>query len=451
MTRFLDRPAEAAATYGLAAYILCLPLEFTSVYLKQQLSRFVLVIVAAAFLYLLATQRGRLVVPRTLSVGLLVLYIAASLIGWLMTRSPGSINAVVDLTLYPVVALLIVNLADSEADHRRAWTAFLVSALAVGVLGVFLYLTHLSIWTPNPLVAARMNITFGDPNITARFLTLGVTAAVLLFAARRSQPVLAVATAVICGAMIPLTLSRSGLILFIAAVAFAVIVAFDRRRALAIGLTALAIFAASTAINPPTRLRAEVTAETVLSFLPPIPLSHSGPAVPPPQNKYAIEDNRTYLIAAGLQMFRDHKIIGVGFGGYQHAITTTYRSYLPTNRNAANLDTLSHAAIVTVMAEQGVVGTILLLAFFVALGLELWRARQLHGPWALWATVPGALIVSILVYSNIEGRLITEPYLWVSLGLAYAALMRTREAVHLTELKSERPESGEQSRRPQVA
>ena len=43
------RAAELVATYGLAAVVLCLPLEFTTLFFRQQLSRLVLIVVAAAF------------------------------------------------------------------------------------------------------------------------------------------------------------------------------------------------------------------------------------------------------------------------------------------------------------------------------------------------------------------------------------------------------------------
>src|ERR1700694_4534592 len=143
------RAAEFVATYGLAAVVLCLPLEFTSVLVRQQLSRFVLVIVAAAFVYLVVTGRRRPVFPRFLSVYLLLAYIAVSLMSWLLTRAPGSAGSLLDIALYPFVALLAANLAVSERDHRRVWIAFLASALAVALLGGFLYATHLQVWTPH--------------------------------------------------------------------------------------------------------------------------------------------------------------------------------------------------------------------------------------------------------------------------------------------------------------
>src|SRR5258706_15840804 len=95
--------AEFVATYGAAAYILCLPLEFTSVWLHQQLSRFVLVLVGLAFGYLVVSRRRSIRVPRNPSVWFLVLYTVVSLASWLGSRATGSLNAVADIALYPFV------------------------------------------------------------------------------------------------------------------------------------------------------------------------------------------------------------------------------------------------------------------------------------------------------------------------------------------------------------
>src|SRR3989441_2475890 len=417
----LDGAAELAATYGPAAFILCLPLEFTSVYLRQQLSRFVLVVVALAFLYLLLKGRRVIAVPRMASVVLLAAYVVASLASWLLTRASGSFTSVLDITLYPIVALLLANLVLTQEDHRRAWNTFLVSALAIAMLGVFLYVTQLSIWTPNRLVAARLNITFADPNITARFLTLGACVAVLMYAARQSPAWLCASTAVACAVVEPLTLSRSGLGLFVVTLALAVIVAKERRRAVALATISLTIFVVATIVNPATRQRAEDATATVVSAVTGKPFSFGPTQSAGGHGQNAAEDNRVYLVRAGLSMFADHPAAGIGFGGYQNALTTSYRGILPPALSGANLDTLSHASLVTVLAEQGVIGTALLLAFLVALGLEAWRARRRLGVWAIWATVPASLAVPIFLYSQIEGRFFSEPYLWLALGLFYSA------------------------------
>jgi len=414
----IGRLAEFVATYGLAAFVLTLPLEFTALWLPQQLSRLVLLVVTAAFIYLVVIGRRKLRVPRAASVWLLLLFVAAALISWTLTRAPGSGSSLLDVTVYPLVGLAIANLALTETDLHRAWSAFLISGLGVALTGGFLYLTHLTIWTPNPVVAARMNITFADPNITARFLTLCACAAVLMYAARQGKSWLAFATAIGCAAVLPLTFSRSGLALFIVGILLAIAVAYQHRRAAAIGVSALVVFALSTGVNPDTRSRASDAVETVAtavigkSFTPPATASRPDPH----------EDNRTYLIGAGLRMFEDHPLQGVGFGGYQNALVTDYKRFLPTHR-IDTLDTLSHTSLVTVMAEQGIIGTLLLLAFLIQLAREAVWARFRRDRWSAWTVLAGTLIIPIFMYSQIEGRFIQEPYLWLALGLFYSAQM----------------------------
>lgn len=436
------RSAEYVATYGVSAYILTLPLEFTSVYLRQQLSRFVLVLMALAFAYLLITRRRRLTIPRYPSVYLLLVFLVASLASWAATRAPGSSSSLADIALYPVVGLLITNLVLSEEDHRRAWIAFLISGLGVGLLGAFLYLSHLQIWTPNPQVANRMNITFGDPNITARFLTLAACAAVIVYSARQGPAWLSIAAAVACAVVTPLTFSRSGLALFMLCMIVAIVLALNHRRAAALGLTALVLFALSTTVNPDTRLRAEDAAYTLESAIPGLTSQHAptDAATRHQQAPVVSDDNRRYLIAAGLKMGLDHPAFGVGFGGYQHALLTTYKRFLP----AVYTDSVSHTSVVTVFAEQGVIGLILMLAFLVELAREALALRNRHGPWSLWTTAAGILVIPIFLYSQFEGRFLQEPYLWLALGMMYSAMMSAEHAVEAT---SER----ERSRSARVA
>jgi O-antigen ligase len=419
---FPARAAELVATYGLASVVLCLPLEFTSVFFRQQLSRVVLAVVAAAFVYLIIAGRRRLVLPHFLSVYLLLAYIAASLISWVLTRAPGSANSLLDIAFYPFVGLLVANLALSEGDHRRAWIAFIASALAVALLGAFLYLTHLQIWTPNPAVSTRMNITFGDPNITARFLTLAACAAVIVYASRQGPTQLTFAAAIGCAVVIPVTFSRSGLALFVTSVALAIGFALNRRRAAVIGAAALLAFVISTGVNPDTRQRATDAAFTAMSAVTGATAHHGGTATGQRQAEVASDDNRKYLVAAGFKMGTDHPVFGVGFGGYQHALLTTYNRFLP----ARYTDSVSHTSMVTVIAEQGIVGGLLVLALLIQLGREAFAASGRRDAWSLWATLPATLIIPIFLYSQFEGRFFQEPYLWLALGMLYAAMLAQR-------------------------
>jgi len=397
--------------------VLTLPLEFTTMLLRQQLSRMLMVLVALAYVYLVVTRRRRFSLPRYLSVGILAVFLLASLTSWALTRAPHSLNSLLDIALYPILALLVANLPLSETDHRRAWNAFLVSALAVSLLGAFLYVAHLHIWSPNPLVANRLNITFADPNITARFLTLGACAAVLMFSARQSPSWLAMAAAIGCAVVLPMTWSRSGLALFVICPLIAAGFAFDRRRALAIAAVALLAFAVSTTINTDTRDRAAGAVSTLVTAVSGQPVNPAS-AIPGSEG-VSLADNRVYLVKAGWQMFVDHPVLGVGFGGFQQSMLTTYRYFLPEGYT----DSVSHTSLVTVLAEQGTLGVVLLVSFLLVLAWEAVRSRNRPGRWSFWSTLPATLIIPIFLYSQFEARFLQEPYLWLVLGLHYSARM----------------------------
>jgi O-antigen ligase len=265
------------------------------------------------------------------------------------------------------------------------------------------------------VVANRLNITFADPNITARFLTLAACVAVLMFSARKAPPWFAVATAVACAVVLPMTWSRSGLALFVVCPLIAVAFAFNHRRAAAIAGIALLAFAISTTVNADTRDRAAGAVSTVVTAVTGQPVDPAS-AIPGDQG-VSLADNRVYLVAAGWKMFVDHPVVGVGFGGYQHAMLTAYRSFLPQGYT----DSVSHTSLVTVLAEQGVLGVVLLVLFLVVLAREALVARSRRDGWSFWSTLPATLIIPIFLYSQFEARFLQEPYLWLALGMYYSA------------------------------
>ncbi len=415
----VTRVAETITKFGLPAFIITLPLEFTSVYLKLQLARIVLLIVGIAFAYLLLTGRRTLVLPLSASGAVLGVYAVGSLVSWALTRAPGSSNAVVDVVAYSLMTVLVINLAQTEEAHRQAWTAFLISGLGVALIIAFLHFTHLSIWRADP-AGVRVNGTFADPDIAARFLTLATCVGILFCAGRARPAQLAVATAAACAAFVAFTYSKSALLLFGFCVLPAAAFGQDRRRAAAVGGATLAIFVAGVALTPNTGVRIVRGIESIVAGGQNV--VHAGPLTTQPQATSDLDVVRIYLIRAGLQMFRDHPIAGVGFGGFQHALLTRYQSFLPANPPA----TLSHSSAVSIMSEQGLIGVLLILAFLFLLAREVIASIRRPTTWRLWIVIPAVLVVPITLYSQFEGRFIEEPYLWLALGLLYAA--RTLES-----------------------
>jgi O-antigen ligase len=413
----LTRPAEWLASFGPALIVLALPLEFTAKYMGQPLVRWLMVLVGVALVYLLVTRRRAIALPRQRSVILLGVFVAVSVISWMVTRAPSSQKAVADVALYPFFAVMVMNLVVDERDHRRAWIAFLLSGLGVATIGFILQVGHLHIWTPNPIVANRLNITFADPNITARFLTLVSAAAVILFATRRAPQWLCLVSGAACAIVVPMTWSRSGLALFILSMLIAAAIAGARKRSFAIAVALLAVFAFSTVVNPATRIRAIGAYDAFASLA-----GVGGLMIPTPQaapgesgGDTVLADNRRYLVEAGVRMFRDHPVFGVGYGAFQHQLSTTYSSLIPPNLPLR--DVASHTALITIASELGVIGLLLFLVFLLQLGLESFRARR-----NVWVLLPATLLVPILFFAEFEGRLIEEPYFWLCLALIYAAM-----------------------------
>jgi putative inorganic carbon (hco3(-)) transporter len=426
--RALTLIAETVTRYGLPAFILCLPLEFTSQVLRFQLARIVLLVVGAAFAYLVVAGKRKLVVPARRSIIPLALYVVASLLSWSLTRAPGSLAALLDVAAYPVVALLVTNLAPTTKQHETAWTAFLLSGLGIALLTGFLYYAQLSIWRPDVTTPLhRVNATFGDPNILARFLTLAVGASILLFGARRLKPWLTVGVALVGAAALPLTFSKSGYVLFPLMVALAVILATSRRRAAVLMVGTFAVLAAAILINPATRDRSLEVVQTVTGT--------TAGAAQPAANSDAVgglqlDSVRTYLIQAGWQMFKDHPVFGVGYGGFQHALLSDYSRFLPPNNPSSPLSTvtLSHTSAIKVLAEQGLVGAGLLLTFLLMLAWTVVSAMWKRTEYRDFIVTPAFLIGPILLYSQLEGRLIEEPYLWLAIGLIYSAALLDKPA-----------------------
>ena len=416
-TTQLTNVAELIVRFGVPAFIATLPLEFTSQIFKLQLARIVLLVVAVAFAYLLLVGRRKLDIPMSLSVGVIGAYVAVSLTSWAITRAPGSGNPLLDVAAYPVATLLIVNLVRGENALREAWFTLLMSGFLFALLGAYLYFTHLSIWRPDLTGLHRVNATFGDPNIAARFLILVVCAGILMFAARQ-KPSWATAAAVIAGAaVIPLTFSKSGYLVFPFAVVLMAPLALDRRRAAAIAAVALVVFAAAIVVNPATRDRAAVSLGLVTGTTENGGSTPLNPTDAAPLAGGRLDTVRTYLIEAGWAMFSDNPMTGVGFGGYQHALLTTYRRYLPPNPQI----TLSHTSAITILAEQGLAGALLFAGFLGLLAWDVFRSLRRRTPWRSWIVMPALLVIPILILSQLEGRLIEEPYLWLAVGLFFAA------------------------------
>ena len=126
------------------------------------------------------------------------------------------------------------------------------------------------------------------------------------------------------------------------------------------------------------------------------------------------ENIRYSLWQAGLEMWRDKSLSGVGIGRFQDALA----SYLPgaSTLSVGNLN--SHSMFVGLLSQTGTVGLALFVALLWTSARRAWWAHQRHGglsPPTVWWIVIVLLAIGGAVKDDA-----TEKLLWLALGVAAA-------------------------------
>ena len=139
---------------------------------------------------------------------------------------------------------------------------------------------------------------------------------------------------------------------------------------------------------------------------------------------------RPYLVKAGLNMFADHPLTGVGAGGYQSSFENDYFQYKDP-KIKANV-TISHTSLVTMMAELGVDRPRRARVSRRAVGRLPARADRRRAAGDEGGAPRRSRSSSAIIFlgSQTEGRFLEDPYLWLAAGLAVAidGIMRARVA-----------------------
>jgi putative inorganic carbon (hco3(-)) transporter len=292
-----------------------------------------------------------------------------------------------------------------RASLRWTLWAVVFSAAALAIVGVYQQITGNFFWNQGLGLFGerRINTTFADPNHFARFLLEGIVVALALwpFAARRVRGFVLLPAMAVCLLTLGFTGSRGAWV--VGAVALPVMVMalpIERRarvRMLGTGAAALVVAALAIAAFSP------FFTKRVNTFT--FGLEASGA--------------RPYLVKAGLNMFADHPLTGVGAGGYQTSFEDDYYRYKDP-KIKANV-TISHTSLVTIMAELGVIGLVALTFVVVRWGGYM-RGLMRGAPGETRAVLAALAVISGIIFfgSQTEGRFLEDPYLWLAAGLAVA-------------------------------
>jgi len=310
--------------------------------------------------------------------------------------------------------LVAVGFARLPFDRRalvRLYAALVATALAYAGVGLYQWVTREVFWNPKLRVDNayapffRVNSVFWDPSIYGRYLVVAILATLALVLLGVRERLLAAGIVVIAAIWIGLlfSFSQSSFAALVAGtLAMATLV--WRGRAV-VALAVLAVLVVSVGFATP-QVRNELLQESR-------------------QGLNSVTSDRAGLVGNGLRIAVDHPVFGVGTGSFKRAYAerTGLRGEEP--KKAA-----SHSTPVTVVAETGVLGLVLLSWLGLASLWPAFRARGRTGAGRV-ALVAALTLGAIAVHSLFYNALFEDPTTWALMGLvavALAALSREERA-----------------------
>jgi len=302
-----------------------------------------------------AQQRAEVQVPRYLALALLAL-LATMLLSTVVAINVK--DSLKEISKWLEV-LAIVLIGSQYLKTRRQIWAIVVLIIVAGITqAIFGYFQAGFNLGPQSFIrgaSLRVYGTFDQPNPFAAYINmpLSIAIALALLARDRLTRLLAGVSSVMLGYALLLSQSRGGEIALIAALAFIVLVGMPRMRTLMrLGIVPIlaGIEAALLGFLPSSLYT------TGLKFLGLVQISLSSPSA----QDYSTAERLAHWIA-GLHMYFDHPLLGVGIGNYPDA----YAPYHVT----IFLDPLGHAHnyYINIAAEMGTIGLVVYLLFVLAL------------------------------------------------------------------------------------
>jgi putative inorganic carbon (hco3(-)) transporter len=320
---------------------------------------------------------------------------------------------------YVPFALLFVLLRDLTWDAAllaRCLRIVVGLALLFVLVGFVEYATHHLLFNRGLDADAyfvRINSLFYDPNIYGRFLalTMIVVAAAMLFERRTKALVVAAAALLAMWAGLLLSLSESSIL------------------ALLVGLAVVAV--ATRLLTPRTAAIAAALALVAVALI--LTVAGHGVNLGSGSSTNNATSGRVSLVHGGIKLFEDRPLLGYGSGSFSTQYTRhlskkpsgfEHHEHLP---RAPVTTTDSHTTLVTIAAEQGIVGLAVYLALLVACFARLFGTGLLttaDGRANLARIAVAAAFTALVVHTFFYADFLEDPTTWVLLALGTALAPR---------------------------
>jgi putative inorganic carbon (HCO3(-)) transporter len=321
---------------------------------------------------------------------------------WTKDVRQGAIELLFFVLPFGLLAVVLARLTWSRAWVLTLYVQLAVMAVVFASIGIVQYEERQIFWNPKVKVDNayapsgwfyRVNSVFYDPSIYGRFLVIAILVGlVVILALRGRDPLWGVAATLTLGitwaGLLP-SFSQSSFLALLAGTAVAAIMLWRWRSAWLLGAAAV-VLALAVVASP--QLRHRIQGKTSSS------LSH-------------VTSGRSTLATKGLKLAVHHPLLGVGVGGFKRAYADANGLKGKEPKAAA-----SHTTPITVAAETGFTGVVLLL---VLVGAALWVAfRRLGSRFEGTARLAfGLALTAILVHCLFYNALFEDPTFWALLAL----------------------------------
>ena len=284
------------------------------------------------------------------------------------TATAQSVNASIKDLLKWIEFLAVLLLgAKYLRTRKQIWTLVVVICLAGISQALYGYAQNFLNLGPHSFIrdgGLRVYGTFDQPNPYAGYInmSLPIVISLTLLGRNWATRILAATAAFLLGAAEYLTKSNGGEIAITVAVLFILVVGFPQLRKLAAicGVGVLVLIAALIAGVIPQRLT-----HPILSKLGLVAISFASPSA----QDYSTAERLAHWIA-GINMFLDHPLTGVGIGNYGVAYAPYHVTIFVNSLDHA------HNYYINISAETGIIGLTTFLLLLLAIFVAGWRAYR---------------------------------------------------------------------------
>src|SRR5581483_11362252 len=317
---------------------------------------------------------------------------------WSKDVSAGAVTLLAFYVPFAVVALSVARLPWSRVGVRVLYAEVTLMGLVFAAIGLYQYETREIFQNPKVINSNayapffRVNSVFWDPSVYGRFLVLAMAPSIALVALGRSlrASIVSVAVLVVLWLGLLISYSQSSFAALLVVVIGASFVAW-RWRALVAVVLAIAVLAGISVAQPQVRRSLQSHTTSGLN---------------------SATSGRYNLVANGIRIAAHHPVLGVGVGGFKRAYAERVGLKGKDPKNAA-----SHNTPVTVAAETGFVGLLLLVWLLGSLFAMAWRRRGRAVP-----LVAGLGVAAVFCHSLFYNAFFEDPMTWALMGLLALAI-----------------------------